>query len=91
MHEIIFSFFIKLSNKINLRPAWIEHFSPSFLSQKQFLYMYSRWFRIFQTSRYQGIVKATVSGVVEDLKFKISEGSDQNWSCPDSAQLAVSV
>mgnify|MGYP001225242384 CR=1 FL=1 len=28
---------------------------------------------------YQGGVKATVSGVVEDLKFKISEGSDQNW------------
>ena len=27
---------------------------------------------------YQGILKATVSGVFEDLKFKISEGSDQN-------------
>ena len=26
---------------------------------------------------YQGIEKATVSGVVEDLKFKISEGSDR--------------
>ena len=35
-------------------------------------------------------MKATVSGVVEDLKFKISEGSDQNWCLPDSAQLAVS-
>ena len=32
----------------------------------------------FQTSSYQGIVKATVSGVFEDLKFKISEGSEQN-------------
>ena len=32
----------------------------------------------FQTSRYQGILKATVSGVFGDLKFKISEGSDQN-------------
>ena len=32
---------------------------------------YIRWFRIFQTSRYQGIVKATVSGVLEDLTFKI--------------------
>ena len=32
----------------------------------------------FQTSRYQGIVKATVFGVLEDLTFKISEGSDQN-------------
>ena len=29
-------------------------------------------------------VKATVSGVVEDLKFKISEGSDPNWCFPDS-------
>ena len=40
---------------------------------------------------YQGILKATVSGVFEDLKFKISEGSDQNGSCPDSALLAVSA
>ena len=40
---------------------------------------------------YQGILKATVSGVFKDLKLKISEGSDQNWSCPDSALLAVSV
>ena len=40
---------------------------------------------------YQGGVKAIVSGVVEDLKFKISEGSDPNWCFPDSAQLAVSV
>ena len=45
----------------------------------------------FQTSMYQGILKSTVSGVLEDLKFKISEGSDQNWSCPFSALLAVSV
>ena len=36
-------------------------------------------------------MKATVSGVFEDLKFKISEGSDQNSSCPDSALLAVSA
>ena len=40
---------------------------------------------------YQGILKATVSGVFEDLKFKISEGSDQNLCCPESAQLAVSA
>ena len=32
-------------------------------------YMFIRGFRIFQTSRYQGIVKATVSGVFGDLKF----------------------
>ena len=36
-------------------------------------------------------MKATVFGVVEDLKFKISEGSDQNWCFPDPAQLAVSA
>ena len=30
------------------------------------------------TKGYQGGVKATVSGVFEDLKFKISEASDQN-------------
>ena len=28
---------------------------------------------------YQGGMKPTVLGVFEDLKFKISEGSDQNW------------
>ena len=36
-------------------------------------------------------MKATISRVVEDLKFKISEGSDQNWCFPDPAQLAVSA
>ena len=36
-------------------------------------------------------MKATFSGVVEDLKFKISEGSDPNWCFPGSAQLAVSA
>ena len=40
--------------------------------------MYIRGYSIFQTSRYQGIVKATVSRVFEDLKFKMSEGSDKN-------------
>ena len=39
----------------------------------------------------QGDVKSTVSWVFEDLKFKISEGYDQNWCFPDPAQLAVSV
>ena len=33
-------------------------------------------------------MKSTVSWVFEDLKFKISEGYDQNWCFPDSAQLA---
>ena len=40
---------------------------------------------------YQGILKAADSGVYEDLKFKISKGSDQNWSSPGSALLAVSA
>ena len=31
---------------------------------------------------YQGGVKSTVFCVFEDLKFKISEGYDQNWSEP---------
>ena len=31
---------------------------------------------------YQGGVKTTFSGVVEDLEFKISEGSDPNWCFP---------
>ena len=39
---------------------------------------YIRGFRVFQTSRYQGIVKATISGVFEDPKFKILEGTGQN-------------
>ena len=50
--------------------------------------VYIRWFRIFQTSRYQDIVKATASGVFVDLKFKISELSDQNWSCLSLAETA---
>ena len=36
-------------------------------------------------------MKSAVSWVFEDLKFKISEGYDQNWCFPDPAQLAVSV
>ena len=36
-------------------------------------------------------MKATVFRVLEDLTFKISEGSDQNRSCPESALLAVSA
>ena len=45
----------------------------------------------FKNFLYEGGVKSTVSWVFEDLKFKISEGYDQNWCFPDSAQLAVSV
>ena len=45
----------------------------------------------FKNFSYQGGMKSTVSWVFEDLKFKISEGYDQNWCFPESAQLAVSV
>ena len=45
----------------------------------------------FQIFLYQGGVKASVSWVFEDLKFKISEGYDQNWCFSDCAQLAVSA
>ena len=45
----------------------------------------------FKDFQYQGGVKSTVFLVFEDLKFKISEGYDQNWCFPDSAQLAVSA
>ena len=45
----------------------------------------------FNNFLYQGGVKSTVSWVFEDLKFKISEGYDQNWCFPDSAQLAFSA
>ena len=43
------------------------------------LYEQSMWVRGFtKFGIYQDIVKATGSGVFEDLKFKISEGSDPN-------------
>jgi hypothetical protein len=45
----------------------------------------------FKTFLYQGGVKSTFSWVFEDPKFKISEGYDQNWCFPDSAQLSVSA
>ena len=43
---------------------------------------------MFHQVWYQGGMKATVSGVVEDLNFKISEGSYPNWCFPDSAETA---
>ena len=36
-------------------------------------------------------MKATVFGVVEDLKFKISEGSDPNWCFPDCPVSCLSL
>ena len=33
----------------------------------------------FLDCEYQGGVKPTVFGIFQDLKFKISEGSNQNW------------
>ena len=43
----------------------------------------------FKNFLYQGGVKSRVFCVFENLKFKISEGYDQNWCFPDSTQLAV--
>ena len=40
---------------------------------------------------HHGGMNSTVFWAFEDLKFKISEGYDQNWCFPDSAQIAVSV
>ena len=37
---------------------------------------------------YQSGVKSTVFWVFEDLRFKSSEGYDQNWCFPDSLSLA---
>ena len=45
----------------------------------------------FKNFLYQGGVRSTVFWVFEDFKLKISEGYDQNWCFPGSAQLAVSV
>ena len=45
----------------------------------------------FKNLLHQGGVKSTVFWVFEDLKFKNSEGYDQNWCFPDSAQRVVSV
>ena len=45
----------------------------------------------FKNFLYQSGVKSKVSWVFEDFKFKISEGYDQNWCFPHSAQLAVSA
>ena len=41
----------------------------------------------FKNYLYQGGVKSTGPWVFEDLKFKISEGYNQNWCFPDSAKL----
>ena len=37
-----------------------------------------RWLLHFKVSRY----REGYSFLLKDLRFKISEGSDQNWSCP---------
>ena len=45
----------------------------------------------FKNVLYQDGVNSKVFWAFENLKFKISEGYDQNWCFPDSAQLAVSA
>ena len=53
--------------------------------------MYIRGFRWFLDIKVSMYCEGYSSYRLQDLKFKISEGSDQNWSCPESAQLAVSA
>ena len=77
-------FFFALSNY-----NFLNNYSKPKMLLKKVKYHYSRSYctsirslgcvTIVQTSRQQGILKATVSGVFEDLKFKISEGSEQNF------------
>ena len=38
--------------------------------------------RFFKNFLYQGGEKSTVSWIFENLKFKISEGYNQNWCYP---------
>ena len=53
--------------------------------------MYVRVRHIFLDFKVSSYIEGYSFWVLWDLKFKISEGSDQNWSCPESAQLAVSA
>ena len=57
-------------------PNWMIFFHlPS-------MYLHQPIQDFFLNFLYQGGVKSTVSWVFEDLKFKISEGYNQNWSEP---------
>ena len=93
MPKILDIFQLKLSE-----PSWISSYvaepsralPPHFLSWNRADSMFIRGYRIFWTSRYQGIVKSTVTGLFQDLMFKILEGYKQNWSCPGSALLCLS-
>ena len=78
-----------LDNKYSIFAIKVHRFFLFILIK--FWYWKYRNRRTLGNSRYQSIVKATVSGVFEDLKFKISEDSDQNWSRPNSVLLVVSV
>ena len=64
---------------INPRDGWNESqtspYVPPGLCRKTKINIYTL---AVSTSLVSSIVKATVSGVFENLKFKISEGSDQN-------------
>ena len=72
------------------RPCMIKSIGIS-INYTKILTTYTIYIRGCQKFGIKVYLKDTVSGVFEDLNFKISEGSDQNWSCPDSALLAVSV
>ena len=65
---------------------------PSNFDEKNAIVFWGQYPGNFETKffplRFEGI---SYNSVFEDLKFKISEGYDQNWCFPESAQLAVSA
>ena len=75
-------------NSLSLDIQYLDTWIVGYHKFKVFILADSGFFKNFL---YQGGMKSTVSWVFEDLKFKISEGSDQNWCFLDSAQLAVSA
>ena len=80
---------------------FILHFKIFILDFKVFILHFKIFYPGFWWGYSLGVSPSLVSRYCEgysfwrtwgpDLTFKISEGSDQNWSCPESALLAVSV
>ena len=70
---------------------YISHLVPDSDREELANQLRIKYIQGFHQVWYQDGVKATVSRVVEDLEFKISEGLDKNWCFPDCAQLAVSA
>ena len=89
MSKIIWIFLVFFIEKYQFRSTILfPHLVWKWIS-KMMPYFYSSL--LFENYLHQGGVKSTVSWVFEDLKFKISEESDQNWCFPDPVRLAVSV